>query len=772
MAHIKSRKHAPAQAARLSHCATAALTLLALPAAVLAQTTDTAAQQTTLPAVKAKAQEETPFKADTASSPKFTQPLVDTPQTITVIKKELLKQQGATNLAEALRNVPGVTLQLGENGNTQTGDSIFMRGFDTSASIFVDGIRDLGSISRDTFNLEQIEVVKGPSGSDNGRGASSGYVNLVSKAPQTERFASGSVSVGTQNRSRVTVDLNQPFESPIAGTAFRLNVMGQDYGVPGRDEVKNKRWGVAPSLAFGLGTPTKTTLSYLHIEQRNTPDGGVSTFGMPGYGYNPGNPSATPPVLPQTPGAAVDPENYYGLNGDHDNVVLDMFTAGIEHTLAPGYVLRNTSRLGRTSQDLLVTGVNTVFTNTGSSPGVVTGDPSTWQIARSRQAKLQENQILTNQTNLNAEIGSGFVKHSLSTGFEFIYERQNTRTPTTVTSSATVPGNGNLYNPNQGDTMARPVDNGVYARGSTLTAALYAFDTIKLGESWMLNGGLRWDKFYTETNGSSRSNAGVLTQNEPQSLTDDLLSWKLGALFKPAQNGSVYVSASSSKQPPGGNNFNLVAQGATPNQANTSMKPQEGRNYELGTKWDLLDGKLALTGAIYRSENLNELVNDGGSPAIYSQIGKRRVDGIELGTVGQITPALNLSAGLALMDSEIVQGTPAQTGGVIVFSPKVTFTSWLSYKLPAGLTFGGGVRYVDTQARSSNVSPSATGLNTIDDYWVADAMVSYEVNKNLTLQLNLNNLLDEEYVGSINSGGSRYRPGEARNALLTANVTF
>lgn len=761
MAHIKSRKHAPAQSARLRPGAAAALTLLALPAAVLAQTTSDAAQQTTLPAVKAKAQEETPFKADTASSPKFTQPLVDTPQTITVIKKELLKQQGATTLSEALRNTPGVTLQLGENGNSQTGDSIFMRGFDTSGNIFVDGIRDLGAISRDTFNLEQIEVVKGPSGSDNGRGASSGYVNLVSKAPQTERFSSGSLSVGTHNRARATVDLNQPFESPIAGTAFRLNLMTQDYGTPGRDEVKNKRWGIAPSLAFGIGTQTKTTLSYLHVEQRNTPDGGVTTYGLPGYNYGGANQG---PVR----GGAVDPETYYGLNGDHDNVVLDMFTAAIEHTLAPGYVLRNTSRLGRTSQDVVITGVNTVYTADNVATGVVNADPSTWQIQRSRQARMQENQILTNQTNLNAELGSGFVKHSLSTGFEFIFERQSTETPTTVSGTTPLTGSGNLYNPNQGDAMGYPVNNGVYSRGSTLTAALYAFDTIKLGESWMLNGGLRYDKYHTETNGATYT-APVLTQSAPQSLTDDVVSWKLGALFKPAQNGSVYVSASSSKQPPGGNNFTLST--SNTNQANASMRPQEGRNYELGTKWDVLDGKLALTGAVYRSENLNEVVVDTVTNQA-DQIGKRRVDGIELGAVGQLTPALNLSAGFAYMDSEIVQGSVAQTGGVIVFSPKVTFSSWLSYKLPVGLTLAGGVRYVDSQARSSNTAAPTTNLNTVDDYWVADAMIAYDINKNVSIQLNLNNLFDEEYMGSINSGGSRYRPGEARNALLTANVTF
>jgi catecholate siderophore receptor len=772
MAYIKSRKHAPAQIARLHPCASAALTLLALPVAAYAQTAAEPASQpaTTLAPVKVKAQEEVPFKADTVSSPKFTQPLVDTPQTITVIKKELLKQQSATTLTEALRNTPGVTAQLGENGNTTTGDAIFLRGFDTSGSIFVDGIRDLGAISRDTFNLEQIEVVKGPSGSDNGRGASSGYVNLVSKSPQSEAFSTGSLSVGTADRVRVTADLNQPFDSGIGGTALRLNVMGQKYGTPGRDAVENKRWGFAPSIVFGLGSQTKTTFSYLHIEQNNVPDGGVSTFGMPGYQFAPAvapDPLATPPVTgsrPQIAGPAVDPKNYYGLNGDYDDVTLDMITTIIEHTLAPGYTLRNTSRIGRTEQEVVLTGVNAVnqYVNPSPSLDLTALAPNDWTITRSRQGRRQDNEILTNQTNLNAEVGSGAVKHSVSAGIEAIYESQRSGTATGANPPA-----ANLYNPNSGVSSAMPnLDAAVLTRGYTLTAAAYAFDTIKFGESFMLNGGLRFEKFHTETSSPTVQAAA----------NDNLLSWKLGALVKPTQNSSVYVSTSVSKQPPGGNNFSLVAQGnGNPNQNNPGMEPQEGRNIELGTKWDLLGGRLALTGAIYRSENRNELVSDGALNPTFAQIGKRRVDGVELGAVGQLTPALNLSAGFSYMDSEILQGsntaTNTTTGGVIVFTPKIAFTSWLSYKLPVGLTVAGGARYVDSTVRNSNLV-AGNGLTTTQDYWVADAMFGYEINKNLSLQLNINNLFDKEYVASINSGGSRYRPGEARSALLTANLTF
>jgi catecholate siderophore receptor len=773
--YITGRKHAAGFQPRSYTSSALAFAALALPGVVHAQAAAPApaaaasqprAADPTLPAVKVKAAAENEFKADSASSPKFTQPLLDTPQTITVIKHEILQQQGATSLSEALRNTPGITLQLGENGNTQTGDAVFMRGFDTSASIFVDGIRDLGSITRDTFNIDSVEVVKGPSGSDNGRGTSSGYINLVSKVPGLEDFGSVSLTGGTDSRVRATADVNRRLDWGIPGTAVRLNVMAQDYGVPGRDEVKAKRYGIAPSIAIGLNTPTRAILSYLHIEQNNRPDGGVSTFGLPDYRYASGV-DAGPPV---------DSKNYYGALDDHDDVHLDMLTARIEHDFAPGLKLRNTTRLGRTVQNLLVTGVNAIV------PGDAT-DPADYRIARSRQGKHQTNEILTNQTNLQSEFKTGGIGHSLSTGFELTYERQSTDTPQTLTNT-TLPSSlrqqtASLYSPSTGDTFQTPPYKGAYSSGNTLSAAVYAFDTLKLSERWLLNAGLRWEKFHTETNGSTFTAATAtapetLVQNPQLSLTDDLLSWKVGAVFKPAENGSVYATVSNSYQPPGGNNFSLSSQASSA--ANPDLKPQEGSNIELGTKWDLLGGNLAVTAAIYRAENKNELISDGATPPTYTQIGKRRVDGAELGVVGQITPALNLSAGLAYMDAKIISGTTAQQGGVIVYTPRLSFTSWATYNAPfglTGLTIGGGVRYIDSVARTSNVDNSAaTGIVQAGDYWVADAMIAYDVTKNLQLQLNVYNLFDKDYIALVNNGGSRYIPGQPRNALLTASLSF
>lgn len=217
-----------------------------------------------------------------SADPKFSRPVADTTRTMTVISEQVIKDQGATNLTDALKNVPGVgAFFAGENGNSTTGDAIYMRGADTSNSIYIDGIRDIGSVSRDTFNTEQVEVIKGPSGTDYGRSAPTGSINMISKQPRNDSGIDASASIGSAWFRRGTLDVNQVIGDT---TAVRLNVMGEKTHDAGRDKVKNERYGVAPSVAFGLGTANRLYLNYLHVTQHNTPDGGElvvnDTFGQ------------------------------------------------------------------------------------------------------------------------------------------------------------------------------------------------------------------------------------------------------------------------------------------------------------------------------------------------------------------------------------------------------------------------------------------------------------------------------------------------------------
>ncbi|GGY44805.1 catecholate siderophore receptor Fiu [Pseudoduganella albidiflava] len=767
MTQIKSRKHP----SRLQM--STVLASLLLPAAA-AHAADP--QEKQMAEVVAEASKENDFKAERASSPKYTEKLVDTPQTITVIKKELFQQQNATTLTEALRNTPGVgTFFLGENGNTNTGDAIFLRGFDTSTSIHVDGVRDIGSISRDVFNIEQIDVLKGPAGTDTGRGAPTGSVNLQSKQANLENAVSGSLTGGSGSQKRATADVNRVLNTEN-GIAFRLNVMAQDSGSAARDVVKNKRWGVAPTIAFGLGGKTRAHLSYLHIKQDNVPDGGVPTIGLPGY-TSPDSRNANPALRREFLNSApmVDPEGFYGHVTDHDDVTADMATVRIDHDFSPNLRLQNTSRYGKTKQDYLLTSFMANATSTNAS-GVTTpsnlitpnpADPSTWLLKRtSRTFKDVENRIVANQTVLTWDVTAGGLQHTVVGGLEFIDEKQNTYSRTGGGVLTDTP----LYAPNPGApiTGLAPVRTGAGAQGGTDTQALYLFDTVKIGEQWIVNGGVRVDHYNFDYVAISLANNVFV----PTVLSDSdtLTTGKLSVLYKPTANSSVYATVASSKQPPGGATFSLST--AASSAANPVWDPQETVTKEIGTKWDLLEQKLAFTAALYRTDVKNEVEQDPTDANVYYQTGKKRVEGIELGVQGQITPNWMVSAGYTHMKTSVEAGRAVTASGedALNYTPKNAFTSWTTYSFPFGLTIGGGVRHNGKLLRGTDGSVGTPAY--AKGYWVADAMASYALTKNVDLRLNVYNLADEEYVASINKSGYRYIPGNPRSASLTANFRF
>jgi catecholate siderophore receptor len=770
MPGIKHRKHARHRPLAFSTLVTGiALGLPSLAANPASSPSSMEASPTQLPVVNVKATR-APSKVDAVQSPKFTQSLLDTPQTINVIGKEIIQQQGATTLTEALRNSPGVgTFYVGENGSTSTGDAIYMRGFDTSGSIFVDGVRDLGSISRDVFNVEQVEVTKGPDGTEYGRTAPTGAVNMVSKQPRLKHRVSASLSYGSGDHRRVTADWNDA----IGGhAAFRLNVMGQKSGVAGRDEVRQDRWGVAPSLAFGLGTPTSVYLDFLHVRQNNVPDGGVPTVGLPGYA----SPDPARPFLATAP--RVDASNFYGTDADHDRVKADMFTAIVRHDFANGAVLHDTLRWGRTHEDYLLTSFM------GSDARLLTPDPvdlATWTIARSNPTfKDQTNRILTNQTNLTVDFTTGGIEHDLSTGIELTREDVATGGTGALDNSAWTPAN--LYHPDPHTATGLVIgDTGAWSRGRTDTVAAYLFDTLHFGEHWLATAGARMDHYSTDFQsvvpcGTSRRapECGTHPPATPLPAVDadkggNLHGYKLGLVYKPVEQGSVYANFAISAQPPGGDNLALSASANSAD--NPIFDPQHARTTEIGTKWEVFGNQLRLTAALYRTVVTNLVVQDPVDLQYY-QIGRQRVQGIELGAIGRITRTWAVSAGYTIMDAKVTRGNAlAQNGSDdLPYTPKSAFTAWSTWRLPHHVTIGGGVRYAGKMQRGHD---GALGTPSFTEaYWVFDAMASYAINRHAMLQLNVYNLFDESYVAAINKSGYRYTPGAPRSALLTLNIHY
>lgn len=728
-----------------------------------------ASAPTQLPTVNVTATRN-PYKVDAVQSPKFTQSLLDTPQTINVIGKEIIQQQGATTLTEALRNSPGVgTFYVGENGTTSTGDAIYMRGFDTSGSIFVDGVRDLGSISRDVFDVEQVEVTKGPDGTEYGRTAPTGAINMVSKQPGRKDRISAALSYGSGDHQRITADWNGAIGEHAA---FRLNVMGQHSGVVGRDTARQDRWGVAPSLAFGLGTPTTVYLDYLHVDQHDIPDGGVPTIGLPDYS----SPDPARPFLGTAP--RVDPSNFYGTDADHDRVQADMFTLIVRHDFDNGAALHDTLRWGRTHEDYLLTSFM------GSAANLLTpdpADPSTWTIARSNPTfKDQTNRILTNQTNLAASFVTGAVKHDLSTGIELTREEIGTDGTGVLDDSAWTPAS--LYNPDPHSARGLVIgDTGAWSRGRTDTAAAYLFDTLHFGEHWLATAGARVDHYGTKFRsvlpcGTSRRapDCGSHSVGTPVQAVDadkhgNLHGYKFGVVYKPVERGSVYANFAVSAEPPGGNNLALSASADSAD--NPLFDPQRARTTEIGTKWELFDEQLRLTAALYRTVVSNLVVQDPVDLQYY-QIGRQRVQGVELGAVGQITQRWAVSAGYTIMDASVTRGNAlAQNGSDdLPYTPKRAFTAWSTWRLPHRVTLGTGARYSGRMQRGHD---GALGTPAFTEaYWVFDAMASYAINRHATLQLNVYNLFDKHYVAAINKSGYRYTPGTPRSALLTLDIHY
>ncbi|MBG6222491.1 MULTISPECIES: catecholate siderophore receptor Fiu [unclassified Janthinobacterium] len=776
---IKSRKNAPT---RFNQHLGAALAVMLLP--VAAQAADPAGQsapaaQQTLNEIKVVGSKENDFKAEKASSPKYTEELVNTAQTIVVIKKELIEQQGALTLTDALRSTPGVgTFFLGENGNTNTGDAVYMRGFDASSSIYVDGVRDVGSISRDVFNIEQIDVLKGPAGTDSGRGSPTGSINLVSKTATMENSFNSLLTAGSGKQKRATADVNRVLDSDT-GTAMRLNLMTQDSGSPARNEVTNKRWAFAPTVTFGIGKPTRVTASYLHVDQDNIPDGLVPTIGLPGYS-TPDTVSKTNPVVRTflNSAARVDPKNFYGSVADYDKIKADMGTLRIDHDFLPNVQIQNTTRYGKTKQDYLLTAF---MGNTANLKTPVANDPSSWTLARSLPTvKDQENTILTNQTVVSAQFDTGVLKHSVVAGAEFTSEKQ-TNYGYVAASLGTLPA-ANLYNPNPHDTVTgrNPVRSGAFTQGEFNTQSVYLFDTIKFGDKWIFNGGARFDHFNTTYDAVALQTAVTAPAVQPLpvgtpipthlTLSDTLANGKISALYKPTPDSSVYALLATSKAPPG-TNFTLSA-GASSAQ-NPKYDPQETITKEIGTKWDFLKQKLSLSAAVYQTTVKNEVEQDPVDK-IYYQTGKKRVQGIEIGMVGEVMPNWLVSAGYARMNTRIESNRVASVtaSGInnLTYTPKQSFSSWTSYTMPFGLKIGGGARYVGEMLRGID---GAVGTPArVDGYWVFDAMATYSVNKNLDLQLNAYNLADKTYVAAINKSGFRYTPGQPRSFSLTANMKF
>jgi catecholate siderophore receptor len=682
-------------------------------------------------------------------SPKYQTPLRDIAQTITVIPRKVMEQQGAVTLSDALRNVPGITLQAGEGGGSSNtaGDMFNMRGFNASNSLFVDGVRDDGLISRDVFNLEQVEVFLGPTGSDIGRGTAAGYVNMTTKMPHAGSDYSATFSGGTADQSRLSADANwgRPMDhrgSWVSNSAFRLNVLWQDSGVPGRDEVKLESKAVAPSLALGLGTTTRVTLGAQIMRQDNVPD-----YGIPGAAWT------DEPLTPTTvrTSAPVDQSNYYGSVGyDYDRARQNSYTARVEHDISRTLTLRNQTRYNQTDREAVISAVQ----------NVAAYNSETNLVTIARQGNERENSVTSNQTSLAARFSTGGLRHASNVGLELTAEDQFAPALTGLGTRAPV----DIFKPNPRDAVTgfSPARTNAFSRGESKTIALYAFDSVELNDRWQVSGGLRWERYDTRF----RSQDATGTTTADLEGADGLVSGKAGVLFRITNAGNAYVSYGTSVTPPGNANFALSVQ--PNNQNNPNVEPQESANFEVGSKWDFANGRLSLNGAAFRTENKNVIftVDATAVPPIYNQDDGQLVRGVTFGAMGRITDRWDLLANIGYLDSEQQTQSAANNGRRLTLTPEWSSSIWTTYHFPLGVSIGGGVRQTDAvwiNAANTIKSPA---------YHLVDALAEYAINSHLSLRLNIYNLTNETYIRNVNNNGGRYNPGHPRSAMLTSHLTF
>jgi catecholate siderophore receptor len=685
---------------------------------------------------------------DRVPSTKYAAALPETPQTIQLIPRTLIEEQGATTLSEALRNVPGITMQAGEGGGASntTGDMFNMRGFSANNSLFVDGVRDDGLIARDVYNLEQIEVFSGPTGADVGRTNAAGYVNMTSKSPNLDRLEAGSISYGSEDQFRATVDLNQRLPFGATGTflgnsAVRVNALWQDGGIAGRDYAGRESRAVAPSIAFGLNTPTRVMASGQIMRQDNLAD-----YGLPAAA-SPVGPLSSTSVLAPVP---VEQDTYYGSpDYDYDKVSQDSVLFRVEHDLTPGATLRNQTRYNTAERTAVITSI----------ANAAAYNPETNLVTLSRQANERHNDIFSNQTSLVARARTGSIQHDLSVGLEVASESQFAPTLGGAGTRAPVDLNHpDVFSPVVGMAVA---PTGALSEGSTDTVALYAFDGFDAGPRLRLNGGIRVERYVTRSHAVTAT--GAVTDLEGDGT---LVSGKAGVVFRINDLGNIYASYGSSLTPPGSANFQLNAGAA--NQNNPNVDPQKSTNYEVGTKWALAQNRLQLSGAVFHTENENVIfvLDATAVPPIFNQDDGQLVKGVAFALIGQIVPRWDVNLSLQYLDSSLKSQNAVNNGNRLVLTPEVSGSLWTTVRLMRDIRVGGGLRYMDP------VFVNAANTILVPRYTVADALLEAPLSRQLTLRLNVYNLTDRTYISSINNNGGRYNPGTPRSFLLSTAVRF
>lgn len=709
-----------------------------------------------------------PYKANRSGDVRYTRPLAETPKNIQVLTKTQIEDSGATDLRDILDAQPGITLGTGENGN-QFGDRYIIRGQEARSDVFVDGLRDPGMTTRESFATEQIEITKGPDSSFAGRGTAGGAVNSITKqASSEENFTKLSTGFGTDKYSRVTLDTNQVLTDQFA---LRANALYAYEDIPSRAPANKERKGLALSGAYEASDELNVVVDYYGLRANDRPDLGSFLSGT--------NPNRLP----------VDDAPVYAQEEDFQDSEVDIFTARVNYDLNSDMKVYNVTRAGKTSNGYIVTGAGSSTTSDVDLEGNAIDAYET--ITLSTHAASQEVEYFATQTNLLWEKEAFGFDHELIFGFEYSDNKVvNSRYNITTNgdTNCIVAGRGGVAEGYCGvDASGNTVSNlntlldRSYTDGeesSDWAARTFSFsvmDTVDLTDTVTAFAGLRGDIYDYKLVASGR---GGLTEADD---SGELVNGHLGATWNFSPEANVYATFSSATDINGGESDvgtnsgygGYIADAGDPS-------PETTRNLELGTKWNLFDGKLLATGALFDIQKTDVMEGNGYTETGTANSGANQVQGFELSFSGNITDKLSGTAGIAIMKSEVTESIDeANIGKVLSNFADNSAAIQLKYAVTDDFSIGGAIKYEsekyagqpDTAAGADRDNPEYYA-QPVPEYTVADLFANYQITSDMDVRVNIGNISNEDYyLAAYRSGAFLYK-GDERNIRLTLDYSF
>jgi catecholate siderophore receptor len=669
--------------------------------------------------------------------------LKDQPQSITVLNKPLLESQGVASLADALRNVPGITIGGAEGG--QIGNNINLNGFTARTDIYLDGFRDRGQYYRDTFALEQVEVLMGPSSMLFGRGSTGGAINQVSKKPSEKPFTEVGISGASNGLVRGTADVNAPINDI---SAFRVAVMGQGGAVSTRDKTTVNDYGVAPSYRWGIGTQTELLVNALVQHNNDRPD----------YGVSPLN------------GAPVRSgfDTIYGYSTDRTNQDIVAVGGQVKHKFDGGITVRNQIQYNSVTTDAIETASQGLGAEGAPGTGFIPFTPAGISNLPLKDmfARLQSHDRTIHDTSLfdqieaSGEFNTGPFKNSWLVGGEFGHDdyKNQAYTRTGSCNGKALPagyvGCVHVLDPAY---IASPVGTELptnLATGKADTVAVYFNDTLALTDRFKLVGGVRFDDYSaTITNSINKNNTPGNTTLGRAKQTVTYTSVRAGGIWQPTKEQTYYVSYSTSFDP-------SLEQLTSTTGITNPLPPETNEAYEVGGKWDVLHNQLDLTAAVFQITQYNS--RSQNSDNTYTANGTIRVRGERLGISGKLTPRWLVFGGYTHLDARIISAVAVNTQGKIpVNTPSDTATLWSTYAVTPQWEVGGGATYMSGRFLNN------TDLVRVPGYTRLDATLAWHQPR-YDIRLNIFNLADAKYYDSlIQSDGGRAVPGAGRTAMIS-----